>query len=187
MFHKPKKSVLIGLAAFMGSCVQAALNFLIPVEGSIEVFCQEVDFLVMMSRDSSRQTINRAMRMINLMLSSIALTSLLAGGFGVMKIMLWTVVERAIAMGIGMAVGACRRDRLLRFLVEAGTVCPLGDTPGICTALPLGMAFDQSECALQTISSSRSNNASFGLSAFTGIVPARPKAGLDTLEALEPE
>ncbi len=188
MFHKPVKSGLNDLAAFAGAFVQAALRFLIPVEGSIEFVVKEVSFLAMMSRGAIRQTIDRARKRINFLISSIALTSLLVGSVGAMKIRLVTVVERAHALVAGVAVGARPRDMLLQLPIESDTVCLPGGTLGICLALPRGLASNQGSCVLQPVFPSHSIVASFDLSTIaeiiSGIASAYPTADLDPIEAL---
>ena len=52
--------------------------------------------------------------------------SLLAGGVGVMNVMLMNVSERRREIGIRMALGARPRDIRDLFLLEAGILCPIG-------------------------------------------------------------
>jgi macrolide transport system ATP-binding/permease protein len=61
------------------------------------------------SSDSIMKTINKTTTTLTLMISAIAVISLIVGGIGVMNIMLVSVTERTHEIGIRMAVGARRR------------------------------------------------------------------------------
>lgn len=65
--------------------------------------------------------------------------SLLAGGAGVMNVMLMSVTERRREIGLRMALGARPRDILFLFVAEAGCMSLPGALAG--TLLGLGMAY----------------------------------------------
>ena len=76
------------------------------------------DFFIFNS-DNVRETINSSAWVLTLLVSTIALISLIVGGIGVMNIMLVSVTERTREIGVRMAVGARSSDILQQFLIEA--------------------------------------------------------------------
>ena len=92
------------------------------------------DFFIFNS-DNVRETINSSAWVLTLLVSTIALISLIVGGIGVMNIMLVSVTERTREIGVRMAVGARSSDILQQFLIEAVLVCLTGGIIGICCYL----------------------------------------------------
>lgn len=78
------------------------------------------------SSDSIMKTINKTTTTLKLMISAIAVISLIVGGIGVMNIMLVSVTERTHEIGIRRAVGARQEDIMQQFLIESVLVCLLG-------------------------------------------------------------
>jgi macrolide transport system ATP-binding/permease protein len=145
------------------------------------------DFFVRNS-DSIRQTIESTTQTMTLLISSIAVISLIVGGIGVMNIMLVSVTERTQEIGVRMAVGARQGDILRQFLIEAVLVCLLGGVLGIGLALGIGLIFDKVGGGFTMIYSVSSIVAAFGVSSLIGVVfgflPARNAARLDPVDAL---
>lgn len=138
--------------------------------------------------DSIMQTVQKTSRSLALLLSLIAVISLLVGGIGVMNIMLVSVTERTREIGIRMAVGARQSDIRQQFLVEAVMVCLIGGIIGIALSYALGGLFSLFVKEWEMVFSLGSIVTAFACSTLIGIVfgfvPARNAARLDPIEAL---
>jgi macrolide transport system ATP-binding/permease protein len=129
-------------------------------------------------------------RTMSILLSSIAVISLLVGGIGIMNIMLVSVTERTREIGLRKAIGARRGEIMMQFLVEALVISVTGGSIGIL--LGWGVSVGMSALAgWPTSVSTLSIVLSFGFSALVGIVfglwPARKAALLNPIEALRYE
>lgn len=148
------------------------------------------DFFVM-NTDTIRQTIEKTSQTMTLLISAIALISLLVGGIGVMNIMLVSVTERTREIGVRMAVGARQSDILRQFLIEAVLVCLIGGALGVLSALAFGAVFSRLTSEFNLIFSAGSIVAAFLCSTVIGLVfgylPARNAARLDPVDALSRE
>ncbi|MEZ5485546.1 MAG: FtsX-like permease family protein, partial [Lysobacteraceae bacterium] len=138
-----------------------------------------------------RETIQQTTRTMTLLISSIAVISLIVGGIGVMNIMLVSVSERTREIGVRMAVGARHSDILQQFLIEAVLVCLIGGTLGVLLALGIGLAFSTLGSSMSMVFSTFSIVAAFACSTLIGVafgfLPARNAAQLDPVEALSRE
>lgn len=148
------------------------------------------DFFIFNS-DSIRQTVESATATMTLLVSAIALISLIVGGIGVMNIMLVSVTERTREIGVRMAVGARSSDILQQFLIEAVLVCLIGGIIGIILSLTIGILFAYFFTTFSMIFSLTAIIIAFACSSFIGVifgyVPARRAAKLDPIYALERE
>mgnify|MGYP002512156056 CR=1 FL=1 len=139
--------------------------------------------------DSIRQTIESTTNTMTLLISSIAIISLVVGGIGVMNIMLVSVTERTNEIGVRMAVGARQSDIMQQFLIEAVLVCILGGGLGILLAFMIGEGINSlGSDGFSVIYSPTSIIAAFICSTLIGIIfgflPARNAAKLNPVEAL---
>ncbi|WP_236186656.1 MacB family efflux pump subunit [Pseudomonas juntendi] len=138
--------------------------------------------------DSIMQTVQKTSRSLTLLLSLIAVISLVVGGIGVMNIMLVSVTERTREIGIRMAVGARQSDIRQQFLVEAVMVCLFGGLVGIGLSYGVGYLFELFVKQWEMVFSPASIVMAFACSTLIGVVfgfvPARNAARLDPIEAL---
>ncbi|QRR07767.1 MacB family efflux pump subunit [Burkholderia sp. MS455] len=138
--------------------------------------------------DSVVKTVEKTGQSLTLLLSLIAVISLVVGGIGVMNIMLVSVTERTREIGIRMAVGARQSDILQQFLVEAVLVCLLGGTIGIVLSFGLGAVFSMFVAQWKMVFSAGAIVTAFVCSTLTGVIfgfmPARNASRLDPIDAL---
>ncbi|MDP3480365.1 MAG: ABC transporter permease, partial [Desulfoprunum sp.] len=141
--------------------------------------------------DAIRQTIEKTTATLTLLISSIALISLIVGGIGVMNIMLVSVTERTQEIGVRMAVGARQSDIMQQFLIEAVLVCLLGGLLGVLLALGAGWAVSLSGSDFSMVYSATAIASAFCCSTCIGLLfgflPARNAARLDPVVALARE
>ena len=162
----------------------AILNLLVQRHGAQDVFTQNAD--------SIRETIQQTTATMTLLISAIAVISLVVGGIGVMNIMLVSVTERTQEIGVRMAVGARQSDILQQFLIEAVLVCILGGILGVLLSLGIGQLITHfAGGTFQMAYSTTSIVAAFICSSLIGIVfgfiPARNAARLNPVDALSRE
>ncbi|EPC7977038.1 MacB family efflux pump subunit [Yersinia enterocolitica] len=148
------------------------------------------DFFVM-NTDSIRQTIEKTTSTMTLLVSMIAVISLVVGGIGVMNIMLVSVTERTKEIGVRMAVGARTSDIMQQFLIEAVLVCLLGGSLGVVLSLVIGLLFSQFSSSFSMVYSATSIITAFICSSLIGVIfgffPAKRAAQMDPIRALERE
>lgn len=145
------------------------------------------DFFII-NTDQIRQTITATTQTLTILISAIAIISLIVGGIGVMNIMLVSVTERTSEIGVRMAVGARTSDILQQFLIEAVLVCLLGGILGILLSLLFGVVFGKITTDYKLIYSPVSIALAFLCSTLIGVIfgylPARSAAKLDPVVAL---
>ena len=145
----------------------------------------------MMSSDTIMKSINQATGTFTLLISAIAVISLVVGGIGVMNIMLVSVTERTREIGIRMAVGARRSDIMTQFLIESVTVCLIGGMLGVVFSMFTGyvlsifvpnipLSFSLASIVIAVLTSSI-------IGVLFGYMPARSAARLNPIDALARE
>jgi putative ABC transport system permease protein len=147
------------------------------------------DFTIRSQTDllNTQQSVTGTMTML---LSSVAVISLVVGGIGIMNIMLVSVTERTREIGIRKAIGATPRDILMQFLIESAIISLLGGLIGIVVGV-VGSILLAKIGGWTTIVSSTAIVAavvvSAGVGIFFGIYPASKAAALHPIDALRYE
>lgn len=138
--------------------------------------------------DTIRDTMTSTTETLTLLVSMIAVISLIVGGIGVMNIMLVSVTERTKEIGVRIAIGARRSDIVAQFLIEAVLVCLTGGVIGIAGALIGGQMVVYFSTDVQLSFSATAIVVAFLSSTLIGItfgyLPARAAARLDPVVAL---
>ncbi|QKF61240.1 MacB family efflux pump subunit [Campylobacter curvus] len=141
--------------------------------------------------DSIKQTIEETISTMRLLISSIALISLIVGGIGVMNIMLVSVTERTKEIGIKMAIGATQSNILQQFLIEAVLLCLIGGAIGIAFSYVIGYVFNNFLEGFSMIFSNASIIVALVTSMAIGIIfgymPAKNASKLNPIDALSRE
>ncbi len=150
---------------------------------------QDNDFQIRNQADII-STFESTQKTITMMLTIVAIVSLLVGGIGIMNIMLVSVTERTREIGIRKAIGAKRRNILTQFLLEALALAITGGLLGIALGVGLSRLVTRL-MGWQTLISPASILVSVIFAATVGIVfglyPAWRAAQQETIEALRYE
>ena len=141
--------------------------------------------------DSIKQTIEETVSTMSLLISSIAVISLVVGGIGVMNIMLVSVTERTKEIGIKMAIGARQNNIMQQFLIEAVLLCLIGGAIGIILSYAIGYIFNNFLDGFSMIFSNGSIVLALVTSMAIGIIfgymPAKNASKLNPIDALSRE
>lgn len=148
------------------------------------------DFFTM-NTDSIKQTVESTTNTMTLLISSIALISLIVGGIGVMNIMLVSVTERTKEIGIRMAIGARQYNILQQFLIEAILICLIGGFIGITLSYIISVIFNNVVTSFAMTFSVSSIFMAVMCSTLIGILfgfmPAKNASKLNPINALSRE
>lgn len=141
--------------------------------------------------DTIKQTVESTTGTMRILISSIALISLIVGGIGVMNIMLVSVTERTKEIGVRMAIGAKERDIMLQFLIEAILLCFIGGILGLALAFGIGAIFNNLSSDFTMIFTAApvvlALVASSAIGIIFGYIPAKNASRLNPIDALSQE
>jgi putative ABC transport system permease protein len=120
----------------------------------------------------------------------VAAISLVVGGIVIMNIMLVSVTERTREIGVRKALGARRKDVLLQFIIESGTMSLVGGFIGIVAGVGVAKLVTAifsfpSDIALWSVFLAVFVSAGIGV--FFGVYPAHKASMLDPIVALRSE
>ncbi|MBN2384286.1 ABC transporter permease [bacterium] len=129
-------------------------------------------------------------RIFTIVMACVAGISLLVGGIGIMNIMLATVLERTMEIGLRRAVGARQKDIRSQFILETFSISAVGGLIGIVFGFSLALIIVRFSgwrmgWSIEAIALSLGVCASVGL--LFGIYPAIKASRLDPIVALRHE
>ena len=129
----------------------------------------------------------RQSRLFTLLLGVVGGIALLTGGIGIMNVMVMSVTERRMEIGLRRALGARRRDIQSQFLIESlilalfggvfGVALGIGTTYGICR-------FADWPHSVSAVAIALGFCVAAGTGVFFGYFPAWQAAQLDPVAAL---
>ncbi|QMT31220.1 MacB family efflux pump subunit [Alysiella filiformis] len=142
----------------------------------------------MRNSDSIKQMVQNTTGTMTMLISSIALISLVVGGIGVMNIMLVSVTERTKEIGVRMAIGARQSNILQQFLIEAILLCVIGGVAGVLISFGLAAVFNHFvkdfAMSFSTASIVGAVLCSTAIGVVFGYMPAKNASKLNPIDAL---
>ena len=158
------------------------------VEAALDaMFSFEEDCFTITTMDAIEDTMESMMGMMATLLAGIASIALLVGGIGIMNMMLTTVTERTMEIGLKKALGARQWQIQVQFLIESFLLSLIGGITGILLGLLLSLILSNVMGTAFRISMD-AIILGFGFSAAIGIIfgwaPARKASRLNPIDAL---
>ena len=151
------------------------------------MFSFEEDCFTVTNMSGVEDTMESMLNMVSALLAGIASIALVVGGIGIMNMMLTTVTERTVEIGLKKALGALPWQIQVQFLMESFMLSMIGGIVGILIGLILSYAL----CTMMETSFVISMGAialGTGFSAAVGILfgwaPARKASKLNPIDAL---
>lgn len=151
---------------------------------------QQADAFQIRNNAELKEAISATSKTMGLLLSGIALISLVVGGIGIMNIMLVSVTERTREIGLRKALGATARDLLMQFLTESVFISFIGGFMGLLLGLTTSIVISKffgiaAKVTLPSVVLSLSCSLFAGI--FFGVFPAKKASKLDPITALRSE
>ena len=151
------------------------------------LFSYEDDTFSITSMSSIEDTMETMMGLMSSLLAGIASIALVVGGIGIMNMMLTTVTERTVEIGLKKALGAIPWQIQIQFLIESFMLSLIGGLIGVVLGLILSYVLCQVMGTTFVISYS-AIALGVGFSAAVGILfgwaPARKASKLNPIDAL---
>lgn len=151
------------------------------------MFSFEDDTYSIADMESLQETMDSMLSMMSMLLGGIASIALVVGGIGIMNMMLTSVTERTMEIGLKKALGAQPGQIQMQFLIESFLLSMTGGLAGVLLGNVLSMIL----CSVMGTTYVISYGAivlGFGFSAAVGILfgwaPARKASQLNPIDAL---
>jgi putative ABC transport system permease protein len=152
-----------------------------------EMFSYEEDTYEITTMSSVEDTMDSMLSMMSALLAGIASIALVVGGIGIMNMMLTSVTERTVEIGLKKALGALAWQIQLQFLTESFLLSLLGGLTGVVFGLSLSIALCKT-LGTTFVVSYGAIALGVGFSAAVGILfgwaPARKASRLNPIDAL---
>jgi len=166
----------------MEAALGQARNVLLAMHNGIEDF-------TFATQENNLESINQAIRNARMSGGIIAAISLLAGGIGIMNIMLASITERVREIGIRKAIGATFANVFTQILVESTVIAIIGGLVGLlASALLIKIIVTVSPSENAPVIVMESMGLAFGFSVVVGVLaglfPAVKAAKLNPIQAL---
>ncbi|MGN1021274.1 MAG: ABC transporter permease [Aristaeellaceae bacterium] len=152
-----------------------------------QIFSYEDDTYTITTMDSIESTMDSMLSMMSALLAGIASIALVVGGIGIMNMMLTSVTERTVEIGLKKAIGAEPGQIQIQFLIESFLLSIIGGLAGV----GLGLILSAVMCSMMGTRFTISYGAialGVGFSAAVGIIfgwsPARKASKLSPIDAL---
>ncbi len=147
------------------------------------------DFIIFNQADMA-QTQSDQQGTFSLLITCLAIVSLIVGGIGIMNIMLVSVTERTREIGVRKALGAKRKDILGQFLLEALFLSVAGGLLGVYVGVTGSRLIGENNgwtvvITPQTVAMAFSFSVLVGI--FFGFYPALKASKMNPIEALRYE
>lgn len=151
------------------------------------MFSFEDECFTITSMSSIEDTMNNMLSMVSSLLAGIASIALVVGGIGIMNMMLTTVTERTMEIGLKKALGAIPWQIQMQFLIESFLLSMIGGLAGVVLGLILSFILCQVMGSAFVISTG-AILLGVSFSALVGIIfgwaPARKASKLNPIDAL---
>jgi len=114
-------------------------HFLRKIHGLKE---SEKDDFTIFTMDDILRTKEQGIKLVSTLTIISSLVSFAVGGLGIFAIMLLTVAERKVEIGIRRAVGSKKKDIILQFLTESAIIAATGGIAGLVAGLIITLIVD---------------------------------------------
>ena len=152
-----------------------------------EIFSYEDDTYTITTMESIEETMNTMMSMMSALLGGIASIALVVGGIGIMNMMLTSVTERTVEIGLKKAIGAEPGQIQIQFLIESFLLSMIGGLCGVALGIGLSALLGHM-MGISFVISYGAILLGVGFSAAVGIIfgwsPARKASKLSPIDAL---
>lgn len=152
-----------------------------------EMFSYEDDCFEIVTLSGVEDTMEQMLSMMTALLAGIASIALVVGGIGIMNMMLTSVTERTVEIGLKKALGALPWQIQIQFLIESFLLSMIGGVAGVGMGLLLSIIFCKVLGTAFTISWSAialGTSFSAAVGVLFGWAPARKASKLNPIDAL---
>jgi len=180
-------NVVTSFTVYLADGVDSETGTTLIEEELDRMFSFEEDCFTVTNMSGVEDTMESMLNMVSALLAGIASIALVVGGIGIMNMMLTTVTERTVEIGLKKALGALPWQIQVQFLMESFMLSMIGGIVGIL----IGLILSYTLCTMMETSFVISISAialGAGFSAAVGIIfgwaPARKASKLNPIDAL---